>query len=316
MLPQTTMELEKDVLLHLLRLIDPEEAKVVVLNLLRIVERQPMNHGPINQLHVEVASVIEAYTLLGHTPPPSGCGVTMHPHLPSSSLQLRSRLTRDDRLSTRVLHQAHERLSTAPTGLAVAPPTTKTTVLSLQPMSVLLLRHWVVLDGYVASGGHGMLEKNVIDDHDSASGSDRTHRQRAIQVEPQRQPNHACPWSIVCALRRQHPPELTAHSTPSRGHILQIVAEVSKPQPHRRSTGEAATYLERHRGRRYDDGLARHSRNDGERGCVQGEQLRVGERHHDRLFTARRSTAYECTCAAGADDGECRCARVHDQTHV
>src|SRR5215471_585687 len=82
MLPQTTMELEKDALLHLLRLIDPEEAEVIVLNLLRIVERQPMNHRPIDQLHVEVASVIEAYTLLGDTSPPAGCRVTMHPHLP------------------------------------------------------------------------------------------------------------------------------------------------------------------------------------------------------------------------------------------
>src|SRR5215471_1819804 len=42
-LTETTMKLEKDILLHLLSLIDPEEAQVVVLELLWVIEWNAVN---------------------------------------------------------------------------------------------------------------------------------------------------------------------------------------------------------------------------------------------------------------------------------
>src|SRR5215471_2007280 len=247
----------------------------------------------------------------------------MHPHLPGGSLQLRSGLTSDDRLSTRVLHQPHERLSTAPTRLAIAPPATKATVLSLQPMSVLLLRHRVVLDGYVASGGHS---EPALDDSDEGSSS--SARTRRIGIAD----------TIT----------LTDDGPQTAGDSSVVVDDEGVELKHVRKRGSAISKVQRSvedwagRGirrvlNRMDeqrrvstapgDGYLSVAlrRDDVARDKVSEldprHEVRGRRRHFDAIDGldargTRTPTTHSRALAVGPDDSECRCARVHDQTHV
>src|SRR5215471_1421662 len=138
-LTETSLEFDEELLLHLLALVDHVEPKVIVLKLLRIVERQPVDHRTILELDEEVRFVVGLYHLPGNATPPRLVNVAPHQHVPRGRAKLWPCLPAYQATSAWVFHKTNKELCAAARGLAVAPTSAESTVLSRQTMKVRLL---------------------------------------------------------------------------------------------------------------------------------------------------------------------------------